>query len=83
MGKNEKDGKPSDDIGWKFATPIDNNNRSKMTCNFCGCVVTAGITRFKQHLAGIKGDIAACPKVPRPVREDMRKLILEWQAKQK
>ena len=52
-----------------------------MTCNFCGCVVTAGITRFKQHLAGIEGDIAACPKVPRPVREDMRKLILEWQAK--
>ena len=54
-----------------------------MTCNFCGRVVTAGITRFKQHLAGIEGDIAVCPKVPRPVTEDMRKLILEWQAKQK
>ena len=54
-----------------------------MTCNFCGRVVTSGITRLKQHLAGIEGDIAPCPKVSRAVREDMKKLIFEWQAKQK
>ena len=82
MGKKGQDGKPSDDFGWKFATPIS-NNRSKMTCNFCGRVVTSGITRLKQHLARIEGDITPCPKVPRAVREDMKKLIFEWQAKQK
>ena len=83
MGKKGKYGKFSDDIGWKFTMPNNNNNRSKMTCNFCGRVVTSGITRLKQHLAGIEGDIAPCPKVPRAVREDMKKLIFEWQAKQK
>lgn len=44
-----------------------------MYCN--KCINGGGITRFKEHLAGIKGDTAPCPKVDSNVKWQMEKLV--------
>nr|CAD1830235.1 unnamed protein product [Ananas comosus var. bracteatus] len=33
------------------------------------------MSRFKRHLAGIRGDVAPCAQVPEKVKEEMSKLI--------
>ncbi|XP_028077473.1 uncharacterized protein LOC114279431 [Camellia sinensis] len=64
-GSNEK--LPSDDIGWKFGIPLE-NNRHKIRCKFCGKELNGGITRLKQHLAHMKGQVAPCANVSGEVR---------------
>lgn len=44
-----------------------------MYCN--RCIKGGGITRFTEHLAGIKGDTAPCPKVDSNVKWQMEKII--------
>jgi hypothetical protein len=37
-------------------------------CIFCSIVVSSGVTRFKQHLAGVFSDAEKCPNAPEIVR---------------
>ncbi|MQL84858.1 hypothetical protein Taro_017357, partial [Colocasia esculenta] len=42
--------------------------RRKVQCKYCDRVLSGGIFRLKQHLAGIKGEVAPCSRVPAEVR---------------
>ncbi|KAG8634277.1 hypothetical protein MANES_17G022250v8 [Manihot esculenta] len=70
--------KPSQDIGWNFATPT--GKKGEMTCNFCGKKITGGITRLKQHLANIPGQVAGCQKVSAQVKKDMGNMLRGFEA---
>ncbi|CAL5208152.1 unnamed protein product [Lathyrus oleraceus] len=74
------DGAPSEDIGWYFGTP-ELGSRNNVCCKLCNVVIKGGITRLKQHIAYMKGQIAACGSVTTMVRENMMKLLLDSKAK--
>jgi len=47
----------SDDIGWDYGVLVDPNNLNLIKCKLCGQEVTAGIYRFKLHIARIRGQV--------------------------
>ena len=54
------------------------DRKSSYRCIHCGKVYKGGgINRIKKHLAGIKGDVAACTSVPYDVRFQMVKNLKE------
>ncbi|KAD5318143.1 hypothetical protein E3N88_18089 [Mikania micrantha] len=61
----------SGDPARKYGTQ-DPKVRNNITCNFCGKVCKAGISRLKQHLVGGFKDVSDCPKCPSHVREEMK-----------
>ena len=65
----------SKDIGWEHATP-DGGDRRLAKCNYCGKVAHGGITRMKQHLAHISGQVEACPSVPKEVQQMIHKHLV-------
>jgi hypothetical protein len=63
------------DIAWDHINveydPVT-GKKLKLRCIYCQKTTTgAGINRMKKHLAGIKGDITACLKVPHDIRYQM------------
>ncbi|KAK4421880.1 hypothetical protein Salat_2138600 [Sesamum alatum] len=65
---------PKLDNGWEHATPVG-GDRKKCKCNYCGKVVHGGITRLKQHIAHVSGNVEACTRVPSEIRKMVRKLL--------
>ncbi|XP_073138632.1 uncharacterized protein [Henckelia pumila] len=63
---------PKLDIGWEFGKPIG-DHRKTIQCKFCGKVVTGGITRLKQHIAHIAGNVESCTKAPKEILLMLRK----------
>ncbi|XP_027357050.1 uncharacterized protein LOC113866362 [Abrus precatorius] len=59
------------DPGWKYAHSVKDGDTNNIVCNFCGKVMSAGITRVKQHLIGKKCNVKACPKCPEEVRKEI------------
>ncbi|KAL6326333.1 hypothetical protein AAG906_007838 [Vitis piasezkii] len=51
------------DIGWEHAEPVGGSRRTTK-CKYCGKVIHGGITRLKQHIAHISGQVEGCPRVP-------------------
>jgi hypothetical protein len=46
--------------------------KTKLVCLYCAKVFAGGgINRFKQHLAGAKGEVEQCRKCPADVRHQM------------
>ncbi|CAL5214751.1 unnamed protein product [Lathyrus oleraceus] len=74
------DGAPSEDIGWYFGTP-EPENRNNVRCKLCNVVIKGGITRLKQHIAHMKGQVTTCGRVTTMVRENMMELLLDSKAK--
>ncbi|CAL5185785.1 unnamed protein product [Lathyrus oleraceus] len=70
------DGAPSEDIGWYFGTP-EPRNYNNVRCKLCNVVIKGDITRLKQHIAHMKGQVVACGRVTTMVRENMMKLLLD------
>ncbi|MQL71481.1 hypothetical protein Taro_003804 [Colocasia esculenta] len=58
---------PSTDPAWAHGIVVDMARR-KVQCKYCDRVLSGGIFRLKQHLAGIKGEVAPCSRVPAEVR---------------
>lgn len=58
------------DIAWRYVTEGQNSQGKRVfICNFCHKQnAGGGINRMKQHLAGIKGNVDSCKKVPSDVR---------------
>jgi len=56
------------DIGWKYFADI-NSAEKIVQCSYCHKFIYGGITRGKEHLAGISGNTAACLKVPSEVSQ--------------
>ncbi|KAL0404286.1 UNVERIFIED_CONTAM: hypothetical protein Sradi_2069400 [Sesamum radiatum] len=54
------------DVAWKYVTETTSSEGRKiLTCDFCRTSFRGGgINRMKQHLAGEKGNVASCKKVP-------------------
>eukprot|EP00268_Persea_americana_P053893 TRINITY_DN6137_c0_g3_i1.p1 TRINITY_DN6137_c0_g3~~TRINITY_DN6137_c0_g3_i1.p1 ORF type:complete len:950 (-),score=168.42 TRINITY_DN6137_c0_g3_i1:785-3400(-) len=48
-------------------------HRHHVQCNYCHRKMIGGVTRFKKHLAGKRGEIKGCDAVPNEVREIIRK----------
>lgn len=49
-------------------------------CHYCNrTFLSGGATRFKEHLAGIIGNVAACQKVPKDVRKCLEESRTEGQ----
>ncbi|KAL4555156.1 hypothetical protein LXL04_037767 [Taraxacum kok-saghyz] len=73
------------DIGWDYATlVIDAKGKKSCICNFCNKVICGGgINRVKKHLAGYKGEVVACPKVPSDVRFTIQGNLKETAQKDK
>ncbi|PKA66045.1 hypothetical protein AXF42_Ash010454 [Apostasia shenzhenica] len=59
------------DVGWAHGTMV-NGDRQKIMCRYCQkTILGGGISRLKQHLAGERGNIVPCEKVP----DDVKALI--------
>ena len=59
------------DIGWEHAEPFGGNKRTP-ECKYCGKVIHGGITRLKQHIAHISGQVEGCQSVPVEVSQSIR-----------
>ncbi|XP_020241521.1 uncharacterized protein LOC109819937 isoform X2 [Asparagus officinalis] len=72
---SNKPPKPADkDSCWAYAERVG-NDALKVRCKFCGQSMCGGISRFKQHLAGIKGNCLPCEKVPEDVKKKVNEII--------
>ncbi|XP_052622365.1 uncharacterized protein LOC111902616 [Lactuca sativa] len=73
------------DIAWEHVTQVvDEKGKKAWICNFCQKVIGGGgINRVKKHLAGIKGEVVACPKVSPEVRFTMQGKLKETAQKEK
>lgn len=49
-----------DDPTWEFGERLDGTNHFKVKCKLCAKVITGGITRLKEHIAGKQGNVAQC-----------------------
>ena len=60
------------DPTWDHVTEGLKDRKSSYRCIHCGKTYKGGgVNRMKRHLAGIKGDVAACMRVPYDVRFQM------------
>ncbi|KAK9086203.1 hypothetical protein Syun_028597 [Stephania yunnanensis] len=59
------------DPGWQHGIAQD-DKKKKVKCNYCGKIVSGGIFRLKQHLAGISGQVTHCSKAPDDVQMKMK-----------
>ncbi|MFS7933216.1 putative transcription factor/ chromatin remodeling BED-type(Zn) family [Helianthus anomalus] len=73
------------DKAWKYGTEgRDESGKKFIVCIFCEKILRGGgINRLKQHQGGVKGNIAACKKVPADVKFLMKNLYEESQQKNK
>src|ERR1044072_10008413 len=62
------------DIGWQHGSDVDGDAK-KVKCNYCPKIVTAGISRFKHHLAGTNVGTEPCLQVPDEVKKKMSEAI--------
>ncbi|KAF9595917.1 hypothetical protein IFM89_006198 [Coptis chinensis] len=75
--RNEQGSAPprATDLGWAHGMMV-NGDRQKIECKYCHKVILGGgISRLKQHLAGERGNIAPCEKVPEEVKAQMQQHI--------
>ena len=64
------------DIGWEHAEPVGGSRRTTK-CKYCGKVIHNGITRLKQHIAHISGEVEGCPRVPVEVSHSVRQHMFD------
>ena len=57
----------AEDIGWEHFEVVDVQKR-RVKCKWCHRIMSGGISRGKEHLGGIKGNVMICPKVPEKIR---------------
>ncbi|XP_050379890.1 uncharacterized protein LOC126797280 [Argentina anserina] len=72
----------SNDVGWEYGYCEDITKRNVVTCTLCHTrVITCGITRLKEHVAGIKGNVAPCKKANDEAKAKCKKALLEGKEK--
>jgi len=59
------------DLSWKHCHLMDESNLNTTVCNYCGKVMKGGFTREKEHLMAKKGNVTACAKTLKNVREQL------------
>ena len=71
---------PKHDIGWEHAEPFGGNRRTPK-CKNCGKVIHGGITKLKQHIAHISGQVEGCRSVPTEVSQSLNCICLMLRTK--
>ncbi|KAK8584443.1 hypothetical protein V6N12_068687 [Hibiscus sabdariffa] len=69
---------PSDDYGWRWGEAVE-GSRNNVKCKFCERIITGGITRLKEHLAGKIGNVKAGESVFAEVRRNIAERLKEFQ----
>ncbi|KAK4256190.1 hypothetical protein QN277_009087 [Acacia crassicarpa] len=62
------------DPGWKHAIEIPGTK--KLKCKYCPEVISGGVFRVKNHLAGTSKDVEPCILVPEEVKIEMLNLLV-------
>nr|TKS15721.1 hypothetical protein D5086_0000029670 [Populus alba] len=65
----------SDDPAWAHGQVVIDAKNSSICVHCSKRINSGGFTRLKYHLAGIKGQVEACKKVPPDVKWQMKQLI--------
>ncbi|KAG6773941.1 hypothetical protein POTOM_021286 [Populus tomentosa] len=65
----------SDDPVWAYGQVVVGAKNSSICVHCSKRINDGGITRLKYHIAGIKGQVEACKKVPPYVKWQMKQLI--------
>ena len=73
----------SDDVGWEYGFIPDKSNLDRLKCKLCGKVFGGGITRMKQHIAHVKGNVSSCPSSTKDDQLKCRNSINEGKLKNK
>ncbi|PWA93713.1 zinc finger, BED-type [Artemisia annua] len=73
----------SNDVGWEFGVLVDPNKMDRVQCKLCNKVLSGGISRLKQHVAGIIGNTTPCPKSTNEQKTICRNAINEVKRKKK
>jgi len=82
MGSGSTPTSKFDDPPWAHGQIIP-GKRNNTICVYCQKhLVGGGITRLKEHLAGIKGNAAAYKRVSNEVKWQMKQLLTEWKSNQ-
>lgn len=71
---------PKRDIGWEHANPVGGDKKT-VQCHYCGQVIHGGITRLKQHIAHISGQVGACPRAHPDLILTLRKHLNDGKSK--
>ncbi|XP_031272896.1 uncharacterized protein LOC116131388 [Pistacia vera] len=73
------------DIAWEHVNEsVDENGKKILKCIYCGKIIRGGgIYRVKLHLAGIKGEVGKCSKVPFDVKFKIKEALNEIGVKNK
>jgi len=64
------------DIRWEHGTPVG-GSRKLVKCNYCEKQVHGGITRLKQHIAHVPGQVEGCLRVSKEISQIMRRHLSE------
>ena len=59
------------DPGWKYGRLVEKSDSNTIKCLLCTKLCSGGISRFKFHLAGIKGNIQKCSKANTEVQKEI------------
>jgi len=72
----------SDDPAWAHGQVVL-RKRNNTICVYCQKHLAGGeITQLKEHLAEIKGNVAACKRVPNEVKWHRKQLLIGWKSNQ-
>ncbi|CAN6999506.1 unnamed protein product, partial [Brassica rapa subsp. trilocularis] len=71
----------SNDVGWEYGVLCDPRNADKVKCKLCGKQFSGGIFRMKEHIAHVKGNVAACPVSTKADQDKCKKAILDAKEK--
>ncbi|XP_034592935.1 uncharacterized protein [Setaria viridis] len=64
------------DPAWEHALPLTGKEiKNQVGCKYCKNYFNGGITRFKKHLAGVKGQSISCKQVPENVKEKIKAML--------
>ena len=59
------------DIGWEHVEPVGGSRRTTK-CKYYGKIIHGSITRLRQHIAHISGQMEGCPRVSVEVSHSVR-----------
>ncbi|XP_047320586.1 uncharacterized protein LOC124924617 [Impatiens glandulifera] len=73
----------SDDVGWNYRNIIDPKDKNRLQCKLCPKLVTSGIYRLKQHIAGVGNNVKACPNASKEAIRICKQDLYKTQVKKK
>ncbi|GJV81930.1 hypothetical protein Tco_1517800 [Tanacetum coccineum] len=73
----------SNDVGWEFGIIADPNDPDKVQCSKRKKVVSGGVYRITQHIAGIMGSVKACKESSNEDKIKCRNALNEAKNKKK